>query len=124
MGSREASRAVIQSVFDDLWNLGSLEVADHLFHPDFRADPGNGSAMTLASLKDTVKTQRERGPRLRYRVENFVIELPWIATRWVGTGIPSDDGEVSRWGMTLWLMKESRIVEAWVLTSGAEAITH
>lgn len=115
-----AGRAVVARVFDEIWNEGRVEVADELFTEGHVAHYGDGTEATVASLIEAVQQQRSVSPQLHYRVEQFLVDGVWVATRWSGTGIGQPDGSsVSRWGMTLWKISDRRIAEAWVLTSEA-----
>jgi predicted ester cyclase len=121
-GSSEEVRHLITRVFEEVWNQGEIEAAAEIFAEKYVADPGNGEEMTIRSLQETVLKQRAISPQLHYVVNQFVIDGDWVATRWTGTGIVLDGKEVTRWGMTLWRIHESRIVEAWVLTSTASPL--
>jgi predicted ester cyclase len=123
--SPDEVRRVITRVFEEVWNQGQVEVADDIFVEGQIGHAGNGTEMTVQSLKETVLQQRSISPQLRYVVDQFVIEGVWVATRWTGTGIGRDDGStVSRWGMTMWRMEGSKIAEAWVLTSETPPSRH
>jgi predicted ester cyclase len=118
--SAEEIRRLITRVFEEVWNEGHVDVADEVFAERQVGYAGDGNDLTVASLKSTVLRQRAMSPDLHYVVNQFIVEGPWIATRWTGTGIGREDGTtVSRWGITLWRVTGHEIAEAWVLTSEA-----
>jgi hypothetical protein len=121
--SPEEAQRVIRRVFEEIWNQGHVQVAEEVFAKGHVGHAGDGHEMTAESLQKTVLSQRALSPELHYVVNQFIIEGPWIATRWTGTGIGRDDGStVSRWGITMWHLSGRLIEEAWVLTSDASPV--
>jgi predicted ester cyclase len=121
-GATDDTKRLISRVFEEIWNQGNVQVANEIFAEGYIADPGNGDQMTTHSLRETVLNQRAISPQLHYVVNQFIVEGDLVATRWTGTGIRLDGATVSRWGMTMWRISNSRITEAWVLTSTASPL--
>jgi hypothetical protein len=121
-GSTDDAKRLISRVFEEIWNQGNVQVASEIFADGYIADPGNGDEMTTHSLQETVQNQRAISPQLHYVVNQFIVEGGLVATRWTGTGIRLDGADVSRWGMTMWRISNSRITAAWVLTSTASPL--
>jgi hypothetical protein len=113
------ARHVVGRVFDEVWNLGLVEVLAEVLTADFIGHGADGETFDAGVLAGWVRARRQALPDLHYDAPRYVVELPWVATMWVGHGQPADAKQVVEVvrlsGLTLWRLDGGRIGEAWVL---------
>jgi hypothetical protein len=113
------ARQVVSRVFEEVWNVGLVEILGEVLTVDFAGHGADGEIFDADVLASRVRSRRQALPDLHYEVLRFVVELPWVATMWSGTGRPVGAGPtvepVRLSGLTLWRLDSERIGEAWVL---------
>jgi SnoaL-like polyketide cyclase len=117
--SAAEARHVVSRMFDEVWNVGLVEVLGEVLTADFAGHGADGENFTADVLASRVRSRRQALPDLHYNVLRYVVELPWVATMWAGFGRPADTEAavepVCLSGLTLWRLDGPRIREAWVL---------
>ena len=113
------ARQVVGRVFEEVWNVGLVEVLAEVLTAEFAGHGADGETFDGGVLASRVRARRQALPDLHYDVLRYVVELPWVATMWVGHGRPADAEPaveaVRLSGLTLWRLDGARIGEAWVL---------
>ncbi|MGD0442197.1 MAG: ester cyclase [Acidimicrobiales bacterium] len=113
------ARQVVGRVFEEVWNVGRVEVLAEVLTPEFAGYGADGETFDAGVLARRARARRQALPDLHYDVLRYVVELPWVATMWVGHGRPADAEPaveaVRLSGLTLWRLDGARIGEAWVL---------
>ena len=117
--SAAAARHVVSRVFEEVWNVGSIEVLSEVLTANFAGHGADGEIFDVDVLASRIRAGRQALPDLHYDVLRYVVELPWVATLWAGQGRPVGAGPavepVRLSGLTLWRLDGGRIGEAWVL---------
>jgi len=111
----ETSKAIARRVFEELWSLADLALAEELYDPDYVAhiaqypEPIQG----LESFKQFVALFNALYPDLRFTVEAQIAEGQKVVTRWtVRAAALGADVAVS--GIAIHrLSPEGKIVESW-----------
>jgi steroid delta-isomerase-like uncharacterized protein len=109
----------------EIWNQGTLDVADEIFTADFtRYDPGNpdfSGTVGPEGYKQLVSTYRVAFPDTYWTVDDMVAEGDLVTARWtsVGTntgelmGMPATDLPVTVTGLTTVRIVEGKIAVEW-----------
>lgn len=85
-----ANQAIIQRMFDEVINLGKLEVIDELFHPEFETKTPQGT-MDREGFKGYVAAWRAGFADVHCAVSDFVEEGEKIAWKVTMTGTHTGD---------------------------------
>lgn len=121
-----ANRALVVRYFEEVWNLGRLEVLDELLAPDYV----NHSSTTPnprpgpADLKPIVAEMRRGIPDLHYEILDLVVAADKVAAylRMTGThtgtlfGMKPSGAKVDVKQMQFEWIRDGRIVQHWRLT--------
>ena len=119
-----ANAAVIRKFMDEILNQGRFEVADEIVAADFvELDPLPGQQQGRQGLVDVVKMMRTAFPDMHWTVEESIVEVEKVVSRftWTGTqkgeflGIPPSGRAVHVKGVVIdrvvnGLMTDSRIL--------------
>ena len=129
-GSIQArNKAVAMRVFDEIFNQGKFQVADEIYAPDFR-NHGLHRSIDLKEDQGWVHAEKKAFPDLRLSVQQMVAEGDKVAVLWTfqGThtgwgyeGLPPTGTRVEVRGITIWRIKDGRIVEEWSSFSDTSA---
>ena len=129
-GSIQArNKAVAMRVFDEIFNQGKFQVADEIYSPDFR-NHGLHRSIDLKEDQGWVHAEKKAFPDLRLSVQQMVAEGDKVAVLWTfqGThtgwgyeGLPPTGTRVEVRGITIWRIKDGRIVEEWSSFSDTSA---
>lgn len=115
------NKAVVQRVFQDIFNQGRFAVADEIYAPDFQ-NHGLRRSVGLAEDQAAVRAEKQAFPDLTMTVERTIAEGDWVATLWIfrGThtgggyeGLPPTGARVAMKGITLWRVVDGRIRDEW-----------
>jgi steroid delta-isomerase-like uncharacterized protein len=120
----EQNKTIVRRLFEDLWNKGSLPVADELFAPTYThhdaatPDVGRGPE----SEKKRVTMYRTAFTDLRLTIEDIVAEGETVMARWScrGThkgelnGIAPTGKQIAISGVSVARVASGKIVEGWV----------
>ena len=122
----EQNRQIARLFREDLWNTGSLEIADQILSPDCRIDarvPFRTDFMVgPEALKQLLLLYRESFSEIRMEIQDMVAETDRVVTRWIGGGthtgtlfLPEARGRRAEiTGMDFLVVREGRIVEGWI----------
>ena len=125
------ARALIERLFAEFWNRGSLDAADELFAPDFtvhneafprEAVPDPSMQRGPQFMKAGWQAVHAAFPDLQFRYDDVTVEGERVACRWTsqGThrgefvGIAATGRRVSYSGITLFHVRDGQLAEAWV----------
>jgi len=120
----EQNKAIVRRLFEELWNKGSLSVADELIAPAYEhhdastPDVGRGPE----SEKKRVTLYRTAFPDMRLTIEDIVAEGETVMARWScrGThkgdlsGIAPTGKQFTISGVTIARLANGKMVEGWV----------
>jgi steroid delta-isomerase-like uncharacterized protein len=121
--SAEANKAVIQRLFDEVFNHGNLEVVDEIVaenvlgHDATSPEPKHG----CESVKQVVTLFQTAFPDARYLLFDLIGEDDRVVARWGlrgmrrGTfmGVPPTEKPVSVNGIIIYRLQDQKIVEYW-----------
>lgn len=125
--SPEDNKAILRHALDEIWNKGNLEAADELTSPEFVAQTntlGLAANTDLVQMKRSVAMYRSGFPDLRITLDDMIAESDMVAVRFTATGthlgqmlgIPPTGKRVSVVNITLYHMRDGRIVDQQGLT--------
>jgi predicted ester cyclase len=83
--SPEANKAIIQQIYDEVFNAGDLDVMDEVYAPDYM-NYGFGGDLTRDDFKSTIAAMRSALPDFAAQVEVLIAEADWAASRVVFSG--------------------------------------
>jgi len=120
----EANKNVVRRLFEEVWNKGSMPVADELFAPTYThhdsstPDAGRGPE----SEKKRATLYRAAFPDIRLAIEDIIAEGETVTARWScrGThkgdlnGIAPTGKQFSISGMSIARFANGKMVEGWV----------
>ena len=120
----ETNKAVFRRYFDEVLNVGRIELIDELIAPDYVShyptgyDFGGGPE----DVKQIVSTVRSGFPNVHFQIEDLLAEEDRVVGRWTfqGThrgdfmGIAPSGKNVSVVGIAIYRIADGRIAEAWV----------
>jgi steroid delta-isomerase-like uncharacterized protein len=120
----EANKNVIRRLFEEVWNKGSMPVADELFAPTYvhhdssTLDAGRGPE----SEKKRATLYRAAFPDFRLAIEDIIAEGETVTARWScrGThkgdlnGIAPTGKQFSISGVSIARFANGKMVEGWV----------
>jgi len=114
---------VARRFYEEVWNDRRYDVADELFHPDFRTPAAaglRGGAAKVAAIRGYQATF----PDLHVQVEDLVANGDRVAVRWTFTGTdtrglkgrPPTGRPIRCWHAEFFSFEEDRIIGDWVGT--------
>jgi len=120
----EVNKSVVRRLFEDVWNKGSMPVADELFAPTYAhhdsstPDVGRGPE----SEKKRATLYRTAFPDVRFTIEDLIAEGETVTARWScrGThkgdlnGIAATGKQFSITGVSNARFTNGKMVEGWV----------
>jgi steroid delta-isomerase-like uncharacterized protein len=120
----EVNKSVVRRLFEDVWNKGSMPVADELFAPTYAhhdsstPDFGRGPE----SEKKRANLYRTAFPDVRFTIEDLIAEGETVTARWScrGThkgdlnGIAATGKQFSIIGVSNARFTNGKMVEGWV----------
>jgi steroid delta-isomerase-like uncharacterized protein len=120
----EVNKSVVRRLFEDVWNKGSMPVADELFAPTYAhhdsstPDVGRGPE----SEKKRANLYRTAFPDVRFTIEDLIAEGETVTARWScrGThkgdlnGIAATGKQFSITGVSNARFTNGKMVEGWV----------
>jgi steroid delta-isomerase-like uncharacterized protein len=120
----ESNKNVVRRLFEEVWNKGSMPVADELFAPTYThhdsstPDAGRGPE----SEKKRATLYRAAFPDIRLAIEDIIAEGETVTARWScrGThkgdlnGIAPTGKQFSISGMSIARFANGKMVEGWV----------
>ena len=118
----EATKAVVQRFYREMWSEGNLDVADELFAAGFIGHaPGNTLTRGPAGVKKLVGDWRTGVPDMTLEIHAQVAEGSRCATRFTGRGthlgpwlgIPPTGREVSLSGIAITRVIDGQVVSDW-----------
>lgn len=116
----QTNAEIVQRVANEIWNQGSLAVADELFADDFvNHDPNPGRASDLEGFKEWVRRWRAAFPDYHVEVDDLVAEGDKVGARYTVTGthrgelfgVPASGIQVTMKGINLYRLDHEKIVE-------------
>ena len=118
--SVKENKALACRVFDEIWNEGSLDVADEIFDANY-VSHGLGIAPGPASFKQYVSVYLSAFPDCHFTIEDQVAEGDKVVTRWTATGthtgeligIPPTDVQATVTGISINRYAGGKVVEVW-----------
>ncbi len=120
--SAQASKAVVQRFYKELWSEGNLDVADELFAGNFIGHaPGNSLTRGPAGVRKLVSDWRTGVPDMTVEIHAQVAEGSRCATRFTGRGthlgtwlgIPATGKKVSLSGIAITRVIGGKVVSDW-----------
>jgi steroid delta-isomerase-like uncharacterized protein len=120
----EVNKSVVRRLFEDVWNKGSMPVADELFAPTYAhhdsstPDLGRGPE----SEKKRANLYRTAFPDVRFTIEDLIAEGETVMARWScrGThkgdlnGIAATGKQFNITGVSNARFTNGKMVEGWV----------
>ena len=120
----EKNKAIVHRLFEELWNKGSLPVADELIAPTYThhdtstPDAGRGPE----SEKKRLTLYRKAFPDMRLTIEDIIAEGETVMARWACRGSHKGDlngiaptgKQFNISGVTIVRLSNGKLVEGWV----------
>lgn len=112
-------KAAIRQIYEVCLNTGNLEIAPKLFADDYVGPTGE---IGPAGFAQTIQRMRAGMPDIHVKVQDLSAEgnRVWVRWRWTGThrgmlrGFPATGRRVEITGMTMYELRDGRIVRSWV----------
>lgn len=119
--SAQENVAIVSRIWDEIWNLGKLEVCEQVLARDY---VGYLPLMTVhgpAEFQNLVRIYREAYPDVHLTVDDVFASGDRVAVRWVsrGThlgammGIPPSNKKIEVMGISLFRMQDGQVAEEW-----------
>lgn len=106
--SAEANKQLIRDFYDDVWHTKGQPRFDRYLAPD------------LTEYRDLISNARAMIPDIHWTLEALVAEGDLVAERWTVTGTHRPSGEqVTGDGLSLFAIRDGKIVEHWAYQSAA-----
>lgn len=123
-----AHKALMQRLYEEVFNRGDISVVDELFSPTFRDNSTPAQSPGVAGVKGYVAAVREGFPDMHVTIEDMIAEADTIAVRtvWSGThqgiyeGIAPTGKQVARTMIQLFSIVNGKIAQEWVEGTGLE----
>src|SRR5579863_780857 len=81
-----ALKALMQRLYEEVFNRGDISVVDELFSPTFRDNSTPAQSPGLEGVKGYVAAVREGFPDIHVTIEDMIAEADTIAVRTVWRG--------------------------------------
>lgn len=115
------TKAMLQSMIDEVWNQGALDKADEFCAADYiRHNPKSmeptvpSEIQGLEEFKAYVTEVRTTYPDFKVDVQDIVVEGDMVAVRWTVSGTHKDyDKQISLDGISLMRFAEGKAAEEW-----------
>ncbi|GIH51019.1 conserved hypothetical protein, steroid delta-isomerase-related [Microbispora rosea] len=110
---------VVKRFYDEVLNVGDLDVADEIVGPEFA--PRGGSVRGPEALKQTARYLRNAIPDLRFDIEDLIAEGDRVAIRWTlrGThegdffGFPATGRPLEVRACVVFRLEDGKVAEIW-----------
>jgi steroid delta-isomerase-like uncharacterized protein len=122
------SKDTIRRNVDTIWNKGDVKLVDELYSPDFVLHrPGQEDLKGPEAYKQNILSIRKSFPDLQFTIEDIVIEGDKGAASWsirgtnkgtfksLGREIPATGKQVTVSGMSIWRVKDGKVVEEFAI---------
>jgi steroid delta-isomerase-like uncharacterized protein len=115
-------KRILQTIIDEIWNKGNVEVIDKFYTPNFKNHhPNIPEVSDFASFKKWVVEVHKTLPDFHATIEDMIAEEDKIAVRWTVTGtqkgefmgIPPTGKKVRFEGMTVYRFEGDKVAEMW-----------
>jgi predicted SnoaL-like aldol condensation-catalyzing enzyme len=105
---------LVRRTMTEIWNGGDLDLADHVFAPDYVNHGGLIPDLVCGpeAIKVGVALYRIAFPEVRVAVDDLLAQGPMVALRWAARGTPPA-GSGTLCGMTFVRVAGGRIQESW-----------
>jgi|GEM_PF-467422 len=112
----ERNKAVIERIFDEVFNAGNLDAIDEIYHEDFvRHDPDGTVSTGTETHKSMVARIRRTIPDYRENLQLMIVEGDLIACRWISSGTDRKSGSVwTRPCLSTFRFQDGKIIEQWL----------
>ena len=116
--SADESKAIIQRLFETVWNGKNLDALDEFYAAEYRL---NGAPNSPEQTREVWRGIFANTPDMHLTIEDTIIaEGDKVAYRWASHGTNTSTGKPERYrGMTFLRIADGKIVEDWY---NAEAI--
>jgi predicted ester cyclase len=85
--AEEPNKAVVRRFIEEVYNLGNMDVADHLLDPNFVSrDALAGEEASREDLKQWIAEQAATSSDLRFSIEEQIAQGDKVVTRFIGSG--------------------------------------
>src|SRR5215208_398587 len=85
--AEEPNKAVVRRFIEEVYNLGNMDVADHLLSPTFVSrDALAGEEASREDLKREIAEQAATSSDLHFSIEEQIAEGDKVVTRFIGSG--------------------------------------
>lgn len=114
------NEAVLQRVFDDVFNGGKVHAIDEIYHKDFVSHHfGYPDATGVEAHKRMVAGIRGAIPDYHEHLHEMVVEGDLAACHWTSTGTFKDSGvTVNSPCLSLYRFQDGKIIEQWLAFGG------
>jgi steroid delta-isomerase-like uncharacterized protein len=119
--ARDANRALVRRLFEEIFNRGAIDQLGALVSPDF---VGPGELRGPANLAATITALRTGFPDIVYTVEDLVAEGDRVAVRWTWRGtqtgafrsFAASGNRVSNTGFAIFQIADGKLIRSWIET--------
>lgn len=119
--SFEDNKQVVSRIWDEIWNLGKLEVCEEVFSDDYFGHLPMMDVHGPEQFRQLVRAYRNAYPDVHLTVEDIFGMGDRMAVRWVsrGThlgemmGIPPSGGKIEIMGISLFRVENGKVAEEW-----------
>jgi len=116
----EKNKTIIRNAVEQIWNQGSLDVADELFAIDY-VYHGVPEIRGAEGIKQHVATLRASFPDFHLFLEDMIAEGDKVVSRWTGSGtqmgefmgVPPSGKQVKLTGIIISRIADDKIIEEW-----------
>jgi steroid delta-isomerase-like uncharacterized protein len=119
----EANKELVRRFYEEVWNLGNLDVADEVFAPEYLRHDSRSSAPEPgpAGQKRIAADFRAAFPDLSFEVDLILGEGELVAGRWTASGthlgswagIGATGRRMRFSGLNVFRFSDGKVVEAW-----------
>lgn len=121
--SIDQNKALVQQFYEEVWNAGNVEFADHVFADDYiRHDLRPTQALPGAEGQKQIATAfRSAFPDLSFTIELLFGEKDYVAARWTASGTHTGPWagqeptgkSMSFSGVNLFRFRDGKVAEIW-----------
>jgi steroid delta-isomerase-like uncharacterized protein len=117
-----ANKVLVSRFYEEVWNLGNLEVCDEILSPDYtRHDLRPGNPSGPAGMKKIAGDFRNTFPDIHLAVSFMVAEDNMVVVRWVITGthtgkwgkIKATGKKAGFSGINIFRFEKGKVAELW-----------
>jgi steroid delta-isomerase-like uncharacterized protein len=117
----ERTKSVTSRIWEEIWNLGKLDVCAEVFHKDY---VGHLPLMTVhgpEEFANLVRMYRSGFPDVHLTVEDYIAQGDRVVVRWIsrGThqhelmGVPPSGKQMEVMGISIFRMQDCLVIEEW-----------